>query len=268
MANLATAYIDNGSPERGMSLSTEAMGKLPRGPEFAIALYAHALAWNALNQHADALKNLREAADIWDGIGRPDRSQQALLKETMANCLGALGYLAKAEAAERESLAIRTREFGADSLGAGASFNNLGVMLLREQRYTEGEEALQKAAAIFGRIGEAGIPATGDSLEELRHLLFLEASKNAALYQMAEQTFRRELAIEEQVFGTSDVRVSDTLERLGETLYREHSYAEAGWFYGRGLVLQQTALGPTHPKTLVAAKRYQELARKMKVATK
>ena len=58
-----------------------------------------------------------------------------------------------------------------------------------------------------------------------------------------------ELAIEEGIFGESDVRVSPTLEMLGEILYRERAYNEAGRLYGRGLALQQAVLGGSDPRT-------------------
>lgn len=270
LANLASAHVDAGNADLGLSLSADAMVNLqsvPR-PEFAIALYAHAHALHGLDRNMEALKDLREALAIWDHAAEPDYSQMALVKETMAACLGGLGYLAKAEASERESLAIRIKAFGPDSLGVSASLNNLGVLLIREQLFSEGEQSLQKAAFILEQIGESGHHRLVTVLRNLGTLYSNQASKSSAYYPMAEKIYRRELALEERAFGTADLRVSDTLERLGETLYHEHAYAEAGQVYGRGLALKQTALGPTHPKTILAARRYQVLAKKMKSAAR
>ena len=50
---------------------------------------------------------------------------------------------------------------------------------------------------------------------------------------------------------------------LGEILYRERAYNEAGRIYRRGLAIQQVAFGSTDPKTLAAARRYSTLAKKM-----
>jgi hypothetical protein len=90
-----------------------------------------------------------------------------------------------------------------------------------------------------------------------------DGARDTQLYAKAERAFRRTLAIEEQLFGIGDIRLSATLEMLGEALYGERSYNDAGQTYGRAVALQVAAFGPADPRTQAAVKRQTVLAKKM-----
>jgi len=265
LANVASARADCGNAALGLSLSEEAMTTLgaARRPDFATALYAHGIALHAMNRNNDALRDLREALAIWTAEAKPDFAQVALIQEAIATCLEDLGYVKKAEAAERDSLAIRSRYFGPSSLGYGTALNNLGVMLAREQRYSEAEELFQKSTATFAQLGESGAHQLPGVLGNLGKLYSLQAARGSEYHSKAEKVYRRKLEIEQELFGASDVRVSSTLEALGEILYRQRSYNEAAALYRRGLTLQQASFGETDPRTEAAEKRYRILAKKI-----
>ena len=266
LANLAAAHVDCKEPEIALSLSEEAMTLLRKAspPDYATALYAHGMALHGMGRDSDALHDLREALAMRTAEAKPDNTQIAVVDEAIGSCLATLGYLQKAEAAERDAVAVRSRYSGPDSLGVGASLNNLAVMLAGEKRYSEAEESLQKAIAILERAGDAGVHRLLGVLANLGALYSLQAAGSREYSARAEKVYRRALEIEQQVFGDSDVRASSTLEALGEVLYQQRSYNEAAALYHRGLTLQQTIFGAADPRTQAAEKRYRALAKKAK----
>jgi tetratricopeptide (TPR) repeat protein len=270
LANLACSHAERGDSDLALSLSTEAVTLLRPSvdrmhPDFAVTLYAHGTALHSLGRNTEALRDLREALDIWRHAAEPDYAQLALLNDAIAACLGDLGYNSQAESSAREALAIRSKILEPNSLGVAASLNNLGVILAHEQRYSEGRQTLERAVQIFEQFGEREQQRLTAVLGNLGSVLYTQARTSAQLYAKAEDAYRRKLAIEERMLGPSDVQVAATLEMLGEVLYRERAYDEAGRIYGRGLAIQQTEFGAADPKTQAAAKRYSALAKKMKV---
>jgi tetratricopeptide (TPR) repeat protein len=271
LANLACSHAERGDSDLALSLATEAVTSLRASvdrmyPDFAVTLYAHGIALHSLGRNTEALRDLREALDIWRHAAEPDYPQIALLKDAIAACLGDLGYNSQAEASAREAFAIRSKILEPNSLGVAASLNNLGVILAHEQRYSEARQTLEKSAATFEQFGEREQQRLTAVLGNLGNLLYTQARTSAQLYAKAEEVYRHKLTIEERMLGPSDVRVAATLEMLGEVLYRERAYNEAGRTYGRGLAIQQSAFGSTDPKTQTAAKRYNALVKKMTVA--
>jgi tetratricopeptide (TPR) repeat protein len=269
LSNIAVAHADCGDSGTALSLSTEAMslltGRVDKSdPVFAVSLYAHGAVLHSLGRNSEALRDLREALDIWRHAPVPDGAQIALLNDGIASCLADLGYLNQAEASAREALAIREKMLDSGSPGFAASLNNLGVLLARKQRFSEARQALEKAALIIEQCGEGEQRRLAHVLGNLGSLYYAQAHYSPSFYAKAEDVYRRKLAIEEQMLGQSDVHVAATLEMLGEILYRERAYNEAGRTYGRGLAIQQAAFGPADPKTQSAVKRYNALVKKMK----
>ena len=101
-------------------------------------------------------------------------------------------------------------------------------------------------------------------LGNLGSLYSIQAPGSVHFYAEAEKIYRRKLALEERLFGESNIRVSATLESLGEALYGESAYNEARQTFGRGLALQEATLGQSDPRTQAASKRYHVLVKKMR----
>jgi tetratricopeptide (TPR) repeat protein len=268
LANLASSHADCGDSDVALSLSSEAMTLLLSGgdrtdPGFAVSLYAHGLALHSLGRNSEALRDQREALDIRRRSAIPDYQQIALIDDAIASCLVDLGYLTQAEASERDALAIREKILDPNSLAVAASLNNLGVVLVRAKRFSEGRQTLEESALLLEQCEESEQQRLPDVLGNLGAVYYTQAQNSAPLYAKAEEVYRRKLAAEERILGPSDVRVAATLEMLGEILYRERAYNEAGRIYGRGLAIQQAQFGSGDPKTRAAAKRYNSLVKKM-----
>jgi len=268
LANLASSYADCGDGGRALALATESMTILAgvdrTNPEFTLALYAHGVALRRLGRSTEALRDLREALAIWRQSVEPNFAPVSLIQEGIVACLIDLGFFNQAEATEREALALREKSLEPDSPAVASSLNNLGVILAREQRFSEGRPLLERSARILEQFGEKEQQRLATVLGNLGGLLLAQARNSAPLYAKAEEVYRHKLAIEERLFPPGDVRVAQTLETLGEILYSEHAYQEAGQTYGRGLAIQQAAYGPSDPQTQAAAKRYNTLVKKMK----
>jgi tetratricopeptide (TPR) repeat protein len=268
LAHLASSHAACGESDVALALSTESMSIMRANvdrmdTDFAVSLYAHGLALRGLGRDTEALRDQREALDIWRSSAKPDYAQVALLHDEIASCLSDLGYGNQAEASERESLAIREKILEPNSLGIAAALNNLGVILVRAHRLSEGRQPLERAALILGQCGNSEQKRLADALGNLGAVYYAEARNNPRLYAKADEVYRRKLAIEEGMLEPSNVRMAATLEMLGEVLYCERAYDEAGRVYGRGLAIQQAAFGPADPKTKAAAKRYSAMAKKM-----
>ena len=268
LANLATSHAACGEYDVALALSTESVAiqrtNLDRaGTDYAVSLYAHGIALQSLGRDTEALRDLREALDIWRSSAKPDYAQLALLHEAIGSCLADLGCGNQAEASERESLAIRENILDPNPLGIATVLNNLGVILARAHRLSEGRQDLERAVSILEQSGKSEQKRLADVLGNLGGVYYAEARNSATLYAKADEVYRRKLAIEEVTLGPSDVHMAATLEMLGEVLYRERAYDEAGRVYGRGLAIRRAVFGPADPKTKAAAKRYNALAKKM-----
>jgi tetratricopeptide (TPR) repeat protein len=269
LANLANAHLARGDGAAALQLSGEAVNILEQSgnrahPDFAIALYAHGAALHAAGENLQALHELQQALEIDRQALGPENSRIALDIEAIATCYGDLNYLNRAEAAERNALAIREKVFGPAAMVVGGTLNNLGVMLARAGRAVEAQSYLERALEIFDGLIDKERLRTTLLLGNLASLHLLEARYSATHYAKAEALYRRKLEIEEQELGPRDIRVSGTLKSLGEMLSSQRRFVEAGELYGRALAIQEKVLGPKHPDTMATAKRYTFLMRKEK----
>lgn len=268
LADIAGARADAGDAAQALAVSTEAMNLLQgaverMSPSFAVALYAHGVALHSLGRNVEALRDLRESLDIRKHAAEPGYGQWALTSEAMAGCFSDLGYSSQAEASAREALSLRMKFLEPDSLGIAASLNNLGVILARNRRLSEGRQALEQSAAMLEKFGEREERRLAEVLQNLGGIYYMQAANSPQLWAKAEEVYRRKLGIEERILGPSDVHIAATLEMLGEVLFRERAYNEAGQTYRRGLAIQQAVFGFADPHTQAAAKRYSALAKKM-----
>ena len=160
LAHIAVSLSDCGNSDAALLHSTEALTLL-RGavdstnPALASALYAHGVALHSLRRNNEALQDLREALDVRQHAAEPDSAQLALTDEAIAGCLSDLGYHNMAEAAERKALAIRAGIAEPDSPGVAASLNNLGVILAREQKWSEGSKHWTRRRGSSSNSGKA-----------------------------------------------------------------------------------------------------------------
>lgn len=174
-------------------------------------------------------------------VGRELRTQP-LLKARLLDTLGGihteLGLFDQARPLLEESLAIRERLNGRDSLEVAATLVRLGGLA---QRSGKGD-----AVALFQRaltIREARLgPAHADVAEILSKLGMTLASKGR--FDEAEKTLRQALALHEKLWGDRDPRVAKTLHNLGGIEYYRHRIPEAERFLQRALDIREATLPP------------------------
>ncbi|HEV7509550.1 MAG TPA: tetratricopeptide repeat protein [Thermoanaerobaculia bacterium] len=174
-------------------------------------------------------------------VGKELRNQP-LLKARLLDTLGGihteLGLYDKARPLLDESLAIRERLNGRDSLEVAATLVRLGALA---QRSGKGD-----AVALFQRalaIREARLgPAHAEVAEVLGKLGMTQASKGR--FDEAEATLRRALALNEQLWGDRDPRVAKILHNLGGIEYYRGRTPEAERFLQRALGIREATLPP------------------------
>jgi tetratricopeptide (TPR) repeat protein len=168
--------------------------------------------------------------------------KQPLLKARLLDTLGGihteLGLYDKARPLLDESLAIRERLNGRESLAVAATLIRLGALA---QRSGKGD-----AVALFRRslaIREARLgPNHAEVADILGKLGMTLASKGR--FDEAETTLRRALALHEQLWGDRDPRVAKVLHNLGGIEYYRGRTADAERLLQSALAIREGALPP------------------------
>ncbi len=122
---------------------------------------------------------------------------------------------AAAEGFQRQLLAVKTRELGADSPGVALTLSNLGHALLRRGRYAEAEEVTARSLELKrARLGEDH-PSLGPGLERLAKIASARGDWDQAL-----AVGQRLLALRLQTYGPDHALVASARRDLG-VLYLE-----------------------------------------------
>ena len=128
--------------------------------------------------------------------------------------------------------------------------------LKQDLRWQEAQDALEKAAQVFERMGNQGDYAT--TLNNLAALY--QAQGN---YAQAEPLYQRALAIYEQVLGPQHPDTASSLNNLAGLYQAQGKYEQAERLYERALAIREQQLGPQHPYTQKAQENYASLQRAM-----
>lgn len=177
-------------------------------------------------------------------VGKEFRTQP-LLKARLLDTLGSihteLGLFDQARPLLDESLGIRERLNGRDSLEVAATLVRLGSLA---QRSGKGDAValFQRALAIReARLGSAH----AEVAEVLGKLGMTLASKGR--YDEAEKMLSRALALQKQLWGDRDPRVAKVLHNLGGIEYYRHRIPEAERLLQRSLEIREATLPPDDP---------------------
>lgn len=170
---------------------------------------------------------------------------QPLLKARLLDTLGGihteLGLYDKAQPLLDESLAIRQRLDGGDSLEVAATLVRLGGLA---QRSGKGDAVALFRRALALREARRG-PADPEAADILGKLGMTLASQGR--FGEAETTLRRALALQQQLWGERDPRAAKVLHNLGGIEYYRGRPAEAERLLQRALEIREAALPPDDP---------------------
>jgi CHAT domain-containing protein/Tfp pilus assembly protein PilF len=237
----------------------------------------------AAGNYGAALVEARKLEQAVRQLGGTNHSNYPLVLEFVGNSLGGQGQYAEADAVHRRVLAIREKMYGAGSVQAADSLNNLGINKLRQGLYAEAEDYMARAAGIhqqlkgvnsqefvfvlnnLGAVYQSQGKFT-DAEKVRKHVLTVyeglrgpdhpdvgdAIGKLANLYQVmgryadAEPLFRRTLAIQERP-GTDQLAASRTYNNLGIMQFAIGRHSDAEVSFKRALTIQEQVLGPSHP---------------------
>jgi serine/threonine protein kinase/tetratricopeptide (TPR) repeat protein len=207
---------------------------------------------------ADLLETI---ADVYNRLGLYDRAeslageslifrrQKADDPRALAQSLNLLGNilmdkgdLKGAEAAYRESLELRRRAIGPDSIEVAQSLNNLSSVVDPLGRYDESDLLLQQSLEIKRKRLAADDPSLATSI--LNHGVNLYRRGDLA---GAEKLLREALAIQRKALGEDHPEVAFSMQSVGVILDEEKKYDEAEKTYREALAIQRKVLGAQHP---------------------
>jgi tetratricopeptide (TPR) repeat protein len=152
------------------------------------------------------------------------------------------GANAEAEQLYRSALAARRKVLGADDRAIAESLNDLGLLLLQNQRdYSAAEPLFREALEINRRAFGNEHLEVSITLNNLGLLL-----RDTGRYGEAESLLREALVIDRHVLGDEHPGVGVVLNNLANLLQRKGDLAGAESFYREALALNQKAF-PNRP---------------------
>jgi tetratricopeptide (TPR) repeat protein len=128
--------------------------------------------------------------------------------------------------------------------------------LKQDLRWQEAQDALEKAAQVFERMGNQGDYAT-----TLNNLAALHRARGN--YAQAEPLYQRALTICEQVLGPQHPDTAQSLNNLAELYRAQGNYAQAEPLMKCALAIYEQVLGPLHPDTKTIRANYTFLLEEM-----
>jgi tetratricopeptide (TPR) repeat protein/CHAT domain-containing protein len=164
--------------------------------------------------------------------------------------------VAEAEPLFKRALEIREKTLGAQHVGTGDAYNNLGTIYYRQGRYAEAEPLFKRAQATY----EKAIGREHQFTDPMRFLALSYAKLGR--HAEAEPLFRRVLATRERVFGPLTPDVVLNLEELAEFLRHLGRDIEAEPFAKRALAIRERVFAPKAPQPEPLLKEADELSRR------
>lgn len=150
-----------------------------------------------------------------------------------------LGIYDEAERRLRESLELRRRLYGDDSVEAAEGHHLLGSLLLSLDRFREGREELERAVEI--RRAQLG-PRHPDLALSLRNLAGVERAFGQ--HQRAREGYEEALSILEEAYGAQDLEVARTLVQQARHFSQLEERERAVETLERALRVREDRLGP------------------------
>jgi tetratricopeptide (TPR) repeat protein len=180
------------------------------------------------------LGGAREAFKRMQIIRTETPADRALVHATAAVLLDAEGRLADAEAEYLATFHAWEEAGKAETAEAGAIFNSLGALYVKENRLDEARRALDRALMIFNRAKDA-VPTDRIKAHHVRGVL----SARQGAWQEAEQELSEALAMADREPWVEPAALRSLLISYGYVLRRNHHRREARAVEARAAGMQR-----------------------------
>jgi tetratricopeptide (TPR) repeat protein len=194
-----------------------------------------------LDQTAKQLDELNDQPEV-----------EAELRNTIGEVYLALGDAVKAEAMQREALALQRKSAGNDNLDIAVTEYDLARALL-ERNNAESESLHRDALAIRRKLLGNESPVVAASLDNLARTLRSEGK-----FAEAESMQREALSIRRNLHGEVNADVATSLHNLANLLSDQNKLVESESMHREALAIRKTLYGDEQPD--VASSLY-DLAR-------
>ena len=172
---------------------------------------------------------------------------EAELRGLMGQLYQAVGNYDQAQDMERRAVETNRRLYGAKSLMAAVSLNDLSVAYMSDSKLAEAQAAGEESLNIQQRLStsqDAELAATLDNLGQV----YRQQGKDAA----AEKFTHDALQIRQQLFGSESLEAAGSMQNLSFILTNERKYSEAESMAREVLAIRTKRLGPDDPSVATA----------------
>ena len=245
MNGLALVLLDDGDYQaaermyrRALAIRRRMLGDQHRDVARTLNGLGLVLCINGRGKDADAV--LREALNI----DRRTPENLVGIGQTLNN-LGRVrqdaGDAPSAEALHRESLALRTRLFGADHFEVSVSQVNLAIALRTRGELATAESLLRQALRTQRLVLSDEHADVAATMSELAAVVAMEGDARAA-----EALYRESLQRQRRVLGSSHPRLIGTLVRLGQLVIDKNRPAEGERLIREALAISEQSFPADH----------------------
>ncbi len=176
----------------------------------------------ALGRHDEALELKEEALELVTDYYGPEHPVVATVRNNIAFTLHNKGDYEAAEKLYREALAVNERLLGADGDGVADNLTNLGRLLMDQERYTEADDYIRRAAEIRIRLNE---PTHFHRIAAEINLASLQVELGE--YEKAIAAYRSALERFESLVGPAHNATARVQCLLGIALHRTGEFVES-----------------------------------------
>lgn len=255
---LGTVLMKTGRAEEAAPLVEEALAlsrKLDgeQSVEVADALYTRGMLRHSLHDPASAMADYRASLQIH----RQLKPRQLTFLDPMADLsemLLAKGEIVEAASLLREGQRFAQRSIGEDNPTYGALLGGLALIDFIQKRYTD---AVPKLERCLGTVGQV-YPKENPEMVLAKTVLGLALTRSGRAVE-AEPLLRQALQEGKDVSPSQLLLIGTPEGALGECLAARGNVAEATTLLQLSSRELEARFGPSHPKTIEAAKRLAEV---------
>ncbi|MEP0846404.1 MAG: serine/threonine protein kinase [Phycisphaerae bacterium] len=196
---------------------------------------------------AAAESSYREALETTrSSLGDENPAYTVRILSGLANVQAANGQAGAAEQTYREALGVLDAAPSAAVSDRAGVLNNLGLLLLREQRLDEAEPLIVEAVETYRRLspGTAGLAS---AIENLGGVRLTRGDRRGA-----EELFQETLNLRRSLLPPDHPDIAQTLMKLAAAQRGTGDSVVVETLYREALAIRRHALGPAHAQTISA----------------